>query len=224
MTPRQWTSQQILQWVWDAPYAPQSRSNPQIMDREKAFEMLTYDDQRPLLVLRECDSCRGTEDAFLSRELDNEKTTLFGRWFHAVKFGPEVLDEMHVFHSLFGDENPPHLFVASADGKTIVPLSGAQSQAELWRAMTKVLKSAYKSDPNRAVKEFRKLLDKLDHLDSMLEMVEEQIVNERVAKGPDSRGLKKLEKRRNKYEQERDEALEKGAKLDDLKLKSEAKR
>jgi hypothetical protein len=223
LSPRQWTSQQILQWDWDTPYAAQSRSNPQTMDQAAAFEMLTRDDRRPLLVLRECDSCKGTEDAFLSREFDNEKTTLYGRWFHAVKFAPDVLDETHAYHTLFGSEDPPHLFVASADGQTIIKLSGAQSQAELWKAMNKVLKSAYKKSPDKAVKEFRKLLDKLDHLDSMLEMVEQQIVDERVANGPDSKGLKKLEKRKDDLVEERDEALEKGAKLDDLQLKPEPK-
>ena len=71
--------------------------------------------------------------------------------------------------------------------------------------------------------QIRKLLDKLDHLDSMLEMVEQQIVDERVANGPDSKGLKKLEKRKDDLVEERDEALEKGAKLDDLQLKPEPK-
>jgi hypothetical protein len=193
------------------------------MDRIKAIDMLTRDDRRPLLVLRECDSCQGTEDAFLSREFDNEKTTLYGRWFHAVKFGRDVLDTTHAYHELFGSEKPPHLFVASADGETFIPLSGAQSQAELWKAMNKVLKSAYKSDPNRAIKEFRKLLDKLDHLDSMIEMAEQQIMDERISRGPDSSGLKKLNKRLDKLVDERTEALEKGAKLDDLELKPEPK-
>jgi hypothetical protein len=169
--------------------------------------------------VRECETCRGTDDAFLSREFDNEKTILLGRWFHAVKLAPEVLEESHVFHELFTDRKPPHLFVATADGTLRVDLSGQQSQKELWRAMLKVLRKAYTKDADRAVTEMRKLLDELDRYDNLVAAAEERLINEAAAKGPDDASVKKLDEELQALRAEREEALERGAEIDDLGLR-----
>jgi len=150
--------------------------------------------------VRECETCRGTDDAFLSREFDNEKTILLGRWFHAVKLAPEVLEETHVFHELFTDRKPPHLFVATADGTLRVDLSGQQSQKELWRAMLKIL-------------------HELDRYDNLVAAAEERLINEAAAKGPDDASVKKLDEELQALRAEREEALERGAEIDDLGLR-----
>ena len=217
---RQATSQALLRWDWDHGYAPQSRTEPTPLEPARAYPALAGNDQRPLLVLRECDSCRGTTDAFLSRELDNEKTVLLGRWFHAVKLAPEVLGEAHPFRDLFPGAKPAHLFVATADGSVRVDLSGNQSQAALWSAMTKVLKQSYAKDPNQAVAGMRKLLDELDHLDSRIAEAEDRLMQERTAHGKEARGAEKIEAQLAALRDERTEALERGALLDDLQLEA----
>jgi hypothetical protein len=158
----------------------------------EALSALANGDPRPLLVVRECESCAGTDDAFLSREFDNEQTILLARWFHAVKLPTDVLEDTHAFHELFGKKSPPHLFVATADGKTRVDLSGQQSQKELWTAMTKVLRKSYKKNPDAALKEMRKLLDALDRYDNLVAAAEERLMNETAAKGKGDSSVKKL--------------------------------
>jgi hypothetical protein len=136
--------------------------------RPRPLAAIADGDPRPLLVLRECDACRGSSDAFLSRTLDNEKTELLGRWFHAVRLGPEVLEPDHPLHALFPGQAPAHLFTATLDGRTRVELDGAQSQAQLWQAMTTVLRKTYRRDPDAAVRGLQKLLDQLDESDARL--------------------------------------------------------
>jgi hypothetical protein len=169
--------------------------------------------------VRECESCAGTDDAFLSREFDNEQTILLARWFHAVKLPAEVLGDTHAFHELFGGTKPPHLFVATADGKTRVDLSGQQSQKELWSAMTKVLRKSYKKNPDAALKEMRKLLDALDRYDNLVAAAEERLMNETAAKGPDDASVKKLEAELAEVQAERRAALEAGAEVEELELR-----
>jgi hypothetical protein len=216
---RQATSQAILRWDWDHAYAPTSRSDLQALEPAAAYAALAQGDARPLLVLRECEACRGTTDAFLSRELDNEKTILLGRWFHAVKLPTEVLDETNTFHGLFAAAKPAHLFVATADGSVRVDLSGNQSQAALWSAMTKVLRQSYAKDPNQAVSGFRKLLDELDDLDSRIAQAEDRLAAERAAHGPDALAGNRQDKDLAALRDERTAALERGVVLDDLQLK-----
>ena len=55
---------------------------------EEAYAMLAGEDHRPLLVLRECMTCNGTDDALMTRKADNERTMLLSRWFHCVKLPP----------------------------------------------------------------------------------------------------------------------------------------
>jgi hypothetical protein len=185
----------------------------------EAFEALANGDPRPLLVLRDCEACAGGEDAFLSREFDNEKTILLGRWFHAVKLPMEVLDDTHSFHELFSEKKPAHLFLATADGKTRVDLDGKQSQKKLWAAMTKVLKKSYKKSPDSALKEMRKLLDALDRYDNLVAAAEQRLMDETASKGTDAASVKKLAAELEELNAERKAVLEEGAEVDDLQLR-----
>ncbi|MBL8754351.1 MAG: hypothetical protein JNK15_13700, partial [Planctomycetes bacterium] len=86
----------------------------------QAYELVTDGDKRPVLILRECERCKGTDHALLSRSLDNEQTVLLAHWFRCVKLPPNVLTEAHPFYNLFKKEKEgdriPHLFFVDPDG------------------------------------------------------------------------------------------------------------
>ena len=216
---RQQTSRALLQWTWDRA-AWSSAHGAGALPAAEALAAVADGDPRPLLVLRECEACRGSDDAFLSRTLDNDKTVLLGRWFHAVRVGPEVLEPGHPLHALFAGGAPAHLFTATLDGRTRVDLDGAQSQAKLWRAMTTVLRKAYRRDPDAAVRGLQKLLDQLDEAELRLAEVEDQLMNARGEHGSDASEVKDLERSRDALAAARLELLEKGLDLDDLQLRN----
>ena len=175
---RQATSKKLLEINWDFPksldIAPEETGDTRAsarmfrLSRQEALARLTEADKRPLLVFRECERCKGTDDALLDRKLDVEKTTLLTRWFHCVKFKPNVmLDENHTFHALFDAKPAPHMFVCNADGSNTVALGGRMPQAEIWKAMIAVLGAGYERDAEDAVKEILRLMDRFDHLDAM---------------------------------------------------------
>jgi hypothetical protein len=125
-------------------------------------------DPRPLLVLRECKTCNGTDDALLSKGADNERTALMSTWFHCVKLPVDVLQPDHPFYEMFGHDDVEHLFVAMPDGSSKVKLQSDTSRTELWAAMGQLLSASYKKDPMPIVKQVRKTFDRLDVLDSRL--------------------------------------------------------
>ena len=123
------------------------------LEPDQAFARLAGEDRRPLLVLRECLTCTGTDDALLTREADNEKTMLLSRWFHCVKLPPDVLEEDHPFHRLFEGDDPGHLFVSRWNGDERVDLRGDQSRTELWDLMNTRLAADYGKVPKKPLKQ-----------------------------------------------------------------------
>src|SRR6185436_5147183 len=88
------TTRTELEIQWDHPVPPKAApGDPErtvaIVKRalpfEEALAVIRGNDPRPLLVVRECVRCSGTEDALLRRMEDNERTFLMSRWFHCVK-------------------------------------------------------------------------------------------------------------------------------------------
>jgi len=219
-TPRELTASRLLRWDWDRAYAPRSATQAKPLSGDEALAELAGGDLRPLLILRECDSCAGTEEAFLSREFDNERTILLGRWFHAVKLGKDVLDEQHPFHALFAGKKPAHLFVATADGKTRTDMDGAQSQAKLWRAMLGVLGKSYRKDPDAGVRAMQKLLDRLDVVERRLSELDERLLEARAADAADAAELRDLQGDVERASADRQALLEEGKVIDDLGLKA----
>ena len=106
-----------LRIQWDHPVPPKPEVDPEAtvaiprraLPLEEALAVIRGNDPRPLLVLRECVRCTGTEDALLKRMEDNERTFLMSRWFHCVKLPPAVLEPEHAFHNLFPGEKPGSL-------------------------------------------------------------------------------------------------------------------
>ena len=164
---------------------------------EQAYEWVAGDDKRPLLVLRECELCKGTDHALLSRSLDNEQTVLLTKWFHCVKLPPNVLGKTHPFTNLFAREKPgdriPHLFFADPNGGNKMELPGDQPQTVLWETMFSYLERNYEGDAKKAVKEMRQLLSQFDKQDGLEQEVKTRLDKEFEKNGPDSPRVKKLE-------------------------------
>ncbi len=228
---RRETSKNLLKIDWKHPvYAPDlgkvetGRTTTgaafTALPRDKAFVEISEDgDDRPLLVLRECTKCKGSDAALLSRKLDNEKTVLMTRWFRCVKLPTDVLEKDHPFRNLFAEEHPPHLFLCDKHGKNVIPLDGNQAQTLLWKEMSKVLKERYDRDAKKAIKEIRRLLNKFDLLDYKEDEYMARLDDELVKNGPKSSKAKKLRKQIDKVRKERDAMKKKERKLFDLKLR-----
>ena len=222
----------MLQLAWEYPvYTPEEVSTPdgrttaktlrKALSAEEAFATIAGDDPRPLLVLRECFVCNGTDDALLSRgQVDNEKTFLFSRWFHCVKLPPDVLEDDHPFRNLFPGGTSEHLFMATRDGSLRVPLESERSRTELWGSMVEVLSADYRSDPQRSVKEIQGLLDDLDRVDLEIASLQTRMDELLETEGPDAPKLTKIQKKLGKAREERDALLTEVSKASKLELKN----
>lgn len=220
------TSKDLLQIAWDypvwkpaAPTTGQSGSGGTVvvereraLPLEQAMQLVVREDRRPLLVMRECEKCKGTDHALLSRSLDNEQTVLLTRWFHCVKLPPNVLSADHPLTALFRSqkdgaqkegERIPHLFFVDPDGSNKLPLPGDQSQSQLWETMFSYLERCYEGDAKKAVKELRNVLNQFDRIDSRSTELRGRIDKEIEKRGPDSDKLKKLEEELAELDAER---------------------
>jgi hypothetical protein len=193
----------------------------QALPFEKAVAYLAGEDKRPLLILRECYTCSGTDDALLSRKGGNEKTFVYTKWFNCVRVPATVTEADHAFHNLFSGEKPPHLFVCSADGKNVRPLKGDQSMLELWDVLSEALSRDYVRDPAKVYKSLVKLYMEFDMLDDEEELLLGQAYRELLNKGGDSKKLPKLRKKLDVVRDKREEALKKEKVMMNLQLKAE---
>lgn len=230
------TSKQRLEIAWRHPVwkpadAPEQQpaGGTVVVQRERAlplaeaYELVTGGDRRPLLVLRECERCKGTDHALLSRTLDNEQTVLLTHWFHCVKLPANVLEENHPLHALFArgsdKERIPHLFFADPDGGNRTPLPGDQSQADLWKVMFSFLDRCYDGNARKAVKDLRALLSQFDKVDALELEVKARIDKEIEKRGPDSDKLERYEADLKKLQDERVKLFAREQKLRELALK-----
>ncbi|MCA8941539.1 MAG: hypothetical protein KDB80_03180 [Planctomycetes bacterium] len=228
---RRETAKRLLEIDWLLPvYAPDlerkvergrttTATALEALPRSRAFAEITDpDDDRPLLVLRECTQCKGSDAALLSRKLDNELTVLMTRWFRCVKLPTDVLEQDHPFRKLFEDEHPPHLFLCDKFGRNVIALDGNQSQTLLWKQMRKVLEERYKKDADRALKEIRKLLNYYDLLDIRRDDYLSRLDDVLLKYGPKSSKVRSLQRKIDKLDKDRAEADARKDKLFDLGL------
>lgn len=191
---------------------------------EQAYELIADGDRRPLLVLRECDLCKGTDHALLSRSLDNEQTVLLTHWFRCVKLPTNVLTEVHPLHNLFLREKEgariPHLFFADPDGQNRKELPGDQPQSVLWDTMFDYLDRCYAEDAKSAVKELRQVLGQYDKIDAREQEIKGRIDREIEKNGPKSAKLKKLDRDLGKLTKEREKLAARERELRDLALQA----
>ena len=195
------------------------------MPRNEAFYKLNGNgNHKPLLVLRECVLCKGTEHALFDRRLNNEKTKLLCQWFYCVKLPPKVLDAKHAFRNVFRKEKPPHVFICSPDGSNMTEFSGKQTQAELQKAMVELIAKSYQKKPLPAVKAMLRFLSEFDNHDSMLQQYEKQLQDEMLRERPRKASLKKLKVRIAATKKKRATAMKRAKAVCDLKLKVEPAR
>jgi hypothetical protein len=230
---RQVTSKEILGVDWDYPvattFAEERGTGHTFASRAKvampvadAFALIAGKDQRPLLVLRECTRCKGTEHALFARRLNNEKTQLLLNWFHCVKLPPETTDKNHPFHNLFARGGAmPHLFIAAADGSDRIDFDGSQPQSALQKELIKLIDGSYKKKPLPAIKSMLRFLSRFDMLDMREDTLLVQIDNAREAHGPDSSAAKKLTAKLEEVRREKAKAMKSAKAVCDLKLKIE---
>jgi hypothetical protein len=212
------TAKSVLKLTWDYPTykAPEVQDDGRskaatarrALSREEALAYIAGKDPRPLLVLRECKTCNGTDDALLSRgKVDNERTFLLSRWFHCVKLPVDVLEKDHPFHNLFDEKDPEHMFLGTADGSVRKALESERSRVELWDAMTEVLRGSYQKEPESTVKKMQKLIDEFDRADEQLLAAEKRIDALLESEGPDSKKLKKAKDELDSARKQRDEVF-----------------
>lgn len=225
--PRGPTSRYELRIDWDHPVinAAQGRDGRtrsvqarHALSRAEALAAIAGDDPRPLLVLRECFTCSGTDDALLTREADNERTLLMSRWFHCVKLPPDVLEADHPFRALFTDESPSHLFVARADGDGRTDLDGQQSRTELWKIMGARLKGDYESSFEPALKKLLGILEDYDKADQAIAQAKEAI-DEALESGKSDSRIEKLRQKLADLEERKARARGEAVRLSQLALR-----
>ena len=208
-----------IEWVCPVWTPPTGADRPAVVRRDEAFRFLAGSDPRPLLVLRECKLCLGSDAALLRSDLSNEKTLLLTRWFRCVKLPPQVLEPDHPLREVFPGDKPPHMFVALADGSEWTAFTGAQTQADLWAGMLKIVRRAYVAAPEPRLKEWQQLLAHFDHLDTTRGTLQDRLQREHQSNGAATALAKSLEQDLAKAKRQMDEALAKEAKLRDLGLR-----
>ena len=164
---------------------------------EQALAVLWGDDHRPLLVLRECRDCAGTDMPLLRRSTNNETTMLLANWFRIVRLPAHVTAVHHPFYNVFdaydfGDELP-HFFLLSHPGAKPVAFTGRQLPSRLWKGMYSVLRERYLSDPAKAVKKWQRLLGQFDMVEARLERLTEGLSAARAESGPKSSRARRLQ-------------------------------
>jgi hypothetical protein len=167
------TSTNLLHIDWDYPvHVPEASANStstvsyvrKALTEAEAFKEIAGDDKRPLLVLRECNLCKGTDLALLSERFANERTLLLTSWFHCVKLPATISEATHPFHALFA-EHHSHVFLSQADGSGRIDFDGMQTQTKLWHGMSDVLRASYAGNPVESTKEILKILAQFDRIE-----------------------------------------------------------
>lgn len=221
-------SQKLLDIEWDyaavldvkkATGPTSSEGSMQAMSRDAALKALTAEDRRPLLILRECEGCAGTEVALLDRRLNSERTQLLAQFFHCVKFKPNVLAPQHPYRQLFDADHPAHVMLLSADGETAIPFDGAQSQSELWKGMHAMLKGEYARSAETAANQLSNLMNEYDVLDLEYKALKEALEGELEKDGAGSHRSGTLSAKVRRVENKLLDLEMKEAKLLDLGLK-----
>jgi len=225
------TSRQTLQIDWQHVTPPRAEAAGErttaVQQRhalpvEEALALLAGEDRRPLLVLRECFKCSGTEDALMSSKEDNERTYLLSHWFHCVKLSPDVLEADHPFRNLFAQEAPSHLFLCNRDGSARHDLEGQHSRRELWGTMEGLIEANYAGNHERAVRSLAKILGEMDEADQTLADLSTRY-ELALSESGDSGKVRKLQSKIGAVRGERDELIAEALEVAALQLKPEQK-
>ena len=193
------------------------------LDPKEAFRILSGEDRRPLLVLREFSTYDDPNNEKLSRKLYTERTVLLSHWFNCVRLPHHVTDKDHPFHALFQGEDPPQLFLAGPDGSKLVPFDYKSPKANLEKEMSRVLDAYYVKNPSRVVTRLLGLLPKFDKLDWKIQDLKEKLDKAIEENGPASSRARKVRKELKRAEAERKKLEEQKKTLRDILLKGAKK-
>jgi hypothetical protein len=192
-----------------------------------ALRVLWEDDDRPLLVMRECMLCRGSDAALFDASVQNDRAVLLTKWFRVVRLPANVSEPGHPFYNVFAAypaQGPsPHFFLLANPGAQPVQFTGMQTPSSLWRGMTTVLEQRYGKDPQKAVKQWLLLLDQFDRVDAAIATNQAELDETRADEGPDSRKAGRIEQRLGELRRERDELVAAETKVRDLQMLSTGK-
>lgn len=221
------TSKALLEIDWDHPvYVPPTEDGEQtrspvapVLSFADALAYIAGKDSRPLIVLRECLNCQGTDLALLSQTLRNERTLLLTRWFHCVKLPPQVALKDHPLNALFPEHS--HVFLCSADGKRRIDFDGEQPQSSLVKAMTGLLRDSYDRDPETSVKELLRILTQFDRIEEQEALHLKDLDQELEQRGARSPKVARLRAELEKLGKEKAELVQRQKELSDLGLKGE---
>jgi hypothetical protein len=186
-----------------------------------ALAQIRAGDPRPLLVVRECLECKGTDNAILG-DGDNERIQTMARFFRCVKLPNHVLDRRHAFHGLFAKpqwRDTPHVFLLSADAQMRIDFAVPYTLGALHDAMAKILAHDYRDDTNAAVKQLLGLLDEFDQIDDREKLLQADFDRALETEKPGSARLRKLTERLHALVEERNALLARERALSDLALK-----
>jgi hypothetical protein len=221
------TSKDRLKIDWVHPVPPKrsdtqtSASGPLSLE-EALAQLWDSSDQRPLLVLRECNLCKDGDEALLQRSLNNDRTLLLTKWFRTVRLPAHIAEAGHPFHNVFAGyafkDSWPHFFLLAHPGAVPVTFTGTQTQAQLWKGMHGVLEQRYAKDAAKAVKEWMSVLDSFDTIDARRRQLQEQLEEVRATDGPTSSRAKKLNEQLAKLDDERTATIARETKVRDLGL------
>lgn len=221
------TSKDRLRVDWLHPVPPEraqvGTASVGPLPKDEALAALwSEDDERPLLVLRECQLCAGSDGALLSRSLVNDKTMLMTKWFRTVKLPAHVAESGHPFFNVFGGfgfaDGWPHFFLLAHPGAEPVAFTGQQVQSQLWKGMFDVLGQRYAKDPQKAVRKWLAVLDRYDTIDAREQDLKEELLEVRAERGPESAKAKKLETALEALAKERADVEAEEAQVRDLGL------
>lgn len=217
------TGDRMLRIDWDHPVhvppAPTTGTHTQVpepttLSAAELLRRIAGDDTRPMLVLRECPNCKGSDLALLRSDAPNERTLLLTSFFHCVRLPAEAGEPDHPFAPLFPDHG--HLFLCQADGSGRVEFDGQQTQSALWQAMRGVLaesRAGQRFDAKAAADELLQLLAQVDRLDAaeadQLAVLDGELARTR----PDKRRVQELQDRLQQIGSERAALLEQAARL-----------
>ena len=221
------TSKNRLRVDWLHPVPPErdrdTTSASGGLPLQEALDLLWADDDgRPLLVLRECTKCVGSDQALLSRSLANDKTVLMTKWFRTVRLPPHITEHSHPFHNVF-EELPfkkrwPHVFLLADRNAKPVEFTGLQTQSRVWQGMFRVLNARYAKNPKKAIKNWLRVLDRFDVIDARTKMLKAEFLKERATNGGSTSRAKKMEAQLAELDAERKQAIADEVKVRDLGL------
>ncbi|MGE0143176.1 MAG: hypothetical protein AB7I19_00050 [Planctomycetota bacterium] len=146
---------------WNFPRTPKAA---QPLAWERAVAALAGDDPRPLLVRRRGHAEESGREARIEAFLDGEEMRVLSRFFRCVDLPDATRHPQHVLSGLYVPEQPPLLFVTTADGVDPIGFSGQEPANLISDVVVDTIARAYSGNVDSTVKGIRRLIEDYDRL------------------------------------------------------------